>query len=77
MQQEWRDVEIKKPPNGHSVLVAVFDARPKVKMHFIHIAERLNNDYFDEHGNSLLGKERWVTHWMPLPDVPEVMPATF
>ena len=77
MNQEWRDVDIKKPPMGHSVLLAVFDARPKVKMHFIHIGERMNKDYFDGNGESLLGDHRFVTHWMPLPDLPDTIPATF
>lgn len=69
---EWIKIEHRNPPNGHYVLVALYDARPKVNMHFIHIAERLNEEWFDDcNGKTILGKDRYVTHWMPLPDKPE------
>jgi hypothetical protein len=70
--QGWINVEERLPPNSKYVLVAVYDAREKVCMHFIQIAERLNGDWFDGHnGDSILGKACRVTHWMPLPDKPE------
>lgn len=69
---EWIKISDRKPPNAVYVLVALYDARPKVKMHFIQIAERMNDDWLDGHdGESILRKDSFVTHWMPLPDKPE------
>jgi hypothetical protein len=68
---EWINVDKRLPPNACYVLVAKYDSREKVKMHFVQIAERLNNDWFDDKdGHSIIGKGSRVTHWMPLPDVP-------
>ena len=68
---EWIKIEDKKPPNGHYVIVALYDSRPKVEMYFIQNAERMNDEWFDGHnGDSILGKGRYVTHWMPKPDAP-------
>jgi Protein of unknown function (DUF551) len=69
---DWINIEDRKPPNGAYVLVAVYDFRPKIQMHFIQIAERLHEDWFDDKdGERILGKNQKVTHWMPLPDKPE------
>jgi hypothetical protein len=69
---EWIKISDKKPPNNHYVLVALYDSRPKVQMHFIQIAERMNDDWFSgDNGNSILGKGQTVTHWMTLPDTPK------
>ncbi len=68
---EWIKVSDRQPPNSVYVLVALYDSRPKVKMYFIQIAERINNGWYNaENGNYLLGKGQNVTHWMPLPDCP-------
>jgi len=68
---EWIKIDDRKPPNNKYVLVAFYDGRPKVQMHFIQIAERINEDWFDSHnGDPLLSKSQNVTHWMALPDVP-------
>jgi hypothetical protein len=68
----WIKISDRKPPNNKYVLVAFYDSRPKVQMHFIQIAERLNDDWFDDHnGEKLLGKGQRVTHWMALPDKPQ------
>ena len=70
---EWINIETRKPPNGVYVLVVTYDARPNVKMNFIQIAERFNNDWFEgKDGHSILGKGRSVTHWMPLPEHPKI-----
>ena len=68
---EWIKISDRKPPNGVYVLIANFDGRPKVEMHFISIAERLNDQWFDDkNGDVLNPKYGTVTHWMPLPDKP-------
>ena len=79
MSGEWIKISDQKPPNDCYVLVAVYDSRSNVKMHFIRIASRMNDNWFDDHDgdsilydeNSILYKDRFVTHWMPLPDKPE------
>jgi len=68
----WIDVEERKPPNDHYVLVAIFDYRPKVEMHFLQIASRMNDAWIDDKDGELINmKSRKITHWMPLPDKPE------
>jgi len=70
---QWIPVEERLPPNAIYVLVAVYDSRPNVKMHFIQIAERFNYQWMDDHnGEPALGKGQFVTHWMPLPDLPKM-----
>ena len=69
---EWIKIEERKPPNNVYVLIATYDGRPNVKMHFIQIACRLNDAWIDDHEGELLdSKYGVVTHWMPLPDKPE------
>lgn len=69
---EWINIEDRKPPNDLPVLVARFDHRPKVRMHFIEIASRMNDAWIDDHDCEILNpKYGYVTHWMPLPDKPE------
>ena len=73
MEMNWIRVDEKKPPQGTYVLVAVYDSRPKVHMYFRHIAERINENYFCAcDGETVLGKCRQVTHWMPIPDSPNI-----
>ena len=68
---KWISVKDRLPPNAVYVLVAKYDPRPKSEMHFILIAERINDGWFDgKNGDSILYKESYVTHWMPLPDKP-------
>lgn len=70
---KWISVEDKLPPNNSYVIVAKWDGRPKVEMYFIEIAERLNDQWFDDHNGELLNRKYGVvTHWMPLPDKPEI-----
>ncbi len=69
--QEWIDIEKKKPPNGVYVLVANYDPRPNVKMHFIEIAERLHTTWHNGYNGERIDEKSYVTHWMPLPDVPK------
>lgn len=72
MEQNWIKIEDRKPPNDIYVLVAIYDRRPKVKMHFIQIAGRINDEWEDyDRGELLDPKYGVVTHWMPLPDKPE------
>ncbi len=66
----WIDIEKRKPPNEKYVLVAIFDSREKVKMHFITISNRINDDWFDYNDDKISVKGLKITHWMPLPDVP-------
>ncbi len=69
---QWISIADKKPPNELYVLTAFYDGRPKVEMHFIRIACRMNDAWVDDHDGELL-HPKWgiVTHWMPLPDKPE------
>lgn len=69
---EWISTEERLPPNGVYVLVALYNGRPKIQMHFIMIAERMNEGWFDGHnGDSIIERGCWVSHWMPLPDKPK------
>ena len=66
----WINVTNRLPPQDCYVLVANFDNRPKVQMFFIHIAKRINKEWFDDYNEEKMGKCN-VTHWMPLPDAPD------
>ena len=67
----WRNVEIELPPNHTYVLIAKYDARPKVKMHFIYVGLRINEEWFaGDFEGKIDGKYGKVTHWMPLPEKP-------
>lgn len=69
---QWISVEDRKPPNDVYVLVAKYDGRSKVQMHFIMIASRMGIDWFDSHnGDRLDPKYGYITHWMPLPTAPK------
>jgi hypothetical protein len=71
-KMNWIKVSERLPPNNHYVLVIIYDDRPKVKMNFIQIAERMNDSWYDDYnGESILDKGRTVTHWMSLPDMPK------
>lgn len=68
---EWIKIEDRKPPNDFYVLIAKFDHRPKVRMHFISIASRFGDQWIDDHDGEVIDtKYGYVTHWMPLPDLP-------
>lgn len=68
---KWIKCSDRLPPQDHYVLVARYDGRPKVKMYFIQIASRLDNEWFeDKDGYKFDPKFGKVTHWMPLPEVP-------
>lgn len=72
MKMEWIKVSDRNPPNAVYVLVALYDSRTNVNMYFVQMAERMNEDWFSgDNGQSILGKGRSVTHWMPLPDNPK------
>lgn len=69
MENEWIDIEMRKPPNDAFVLITVFDLRPKVMMRHVRIAKRMNASWFDDHNEDKLNpKYGIITHWMPLPD---------
>ena len=69
----WINLEERKPPNGVYVLIAVYDYRPNVKLYHVTIGSRLNNQWEDAaNGEVIQMKYGIVTHWMPLPDCPEV-----
>jgi hypothetical protein len=71
---KWISVEDKLPPQVCRVLVAKWDGRKGVNMHFIFIASRLDSGWVDDlDGELIASKYGTVTHWMPLPDVPAVM----
>jgi hypothetical protein len=71
---EWISLSEKKPPQNTPVLVAKYDHRENVKMHFISLGYRIGTQWFYA-GNtgedeSLNDKYGFVTHWMILPDPP-------
>jgi len=69
---EWIKCEDRNPPNGVYVLVILYDSREKVNMSFISIAERHQNNFYDgNNGEQINIKGSYVTHWMPLPDLPK------
>jgi Protein of unknown function (DUF551) len=73
-ERKWISIEDRLPPQNVYVIVAKFDPRPKVEMHFILTAERMGDDWYDgKDGQKITGKGKYgrVTHWMPLPDKPE------
>ena len=71
MKNKWINIEERMPPQDTYVLVAYYDYRPKVKMHFIRIAKRFNTTWFDDHDEEELDiKYGYVTHWQLLPDKP-------
>lgn len=70
---EWIPIEERLPPQAAYVIVARFDSRARVKMHFVLIAERIGDQWFDgDDGREITSKGKYgrVTHWMPLPDPP-------
>lgn len=68
---EWISIEERKPPNDVYVLIARFDGRENVKMYFIQIAARMNDEWIDDYDHTIIKtKTGIVTHWMPLPEVP-------
>ena len=74
---EWIDVTAKNPPQGATVILAKYDAREKVKMHFIYMGFRIGKTYysdFDSKGDAteICSKHGYVTHWMPIPDPPSM-----
>lgn len=69
--QGWINVEKRNPPNDCSVLMAIYDSRPKVNMFFLAIGYRINNLWFYGHDGETI-KIGMVTHWMQLPDKPKV-----
>ncbi len=74
MINEWIKIEEQLPPNNIYVIIAYFDARPNVRMYFIEIASRMNNQWVDDHNAEVLNiKHGKITHWMPLPDAPEIL----
>lgn len=75
MKMEWINVKDRLPPNDCYVLVALHHCHKKSGMetYFIHIALRMNQEWFDDHnGENVEYKDRTITHWMPLPDKPGV-----
>lgn len=71
----WIEIEQRKPPQNTRVLIAVYDGREKVKMHFIDFGFRLGKAWFREcsckgEDIEVCSKYGYVTHWMPLPDMP-------
>lgn len=73
---EWISVEERKPPNDHYVLVAKYykhKKHPIGSMYFIQISSRMNDAWIDDHNGEIIKPtEGIITHWMPLPDVPEI-----
>lgn len=70
----WIKIEDRKPPNDVYVIVASFYGRKNVKMYSIKIACRMNTQWVDDHNQEVLDpKYGIITHWMPLPDQPEIL----
>jgi hypothetical protein len=68
---EWISVDDQLPGQVIRVLVAKWDGRKNVKMHFVFIASRYGSDWMHDEDDSVMNpKYGRVTHWMPLPEVP-------
>lgn len=65
---EWISVEDRMPCNCLTVLVAIC---PKMSMDMIETAYILNGEW-DVIGQSGNAKD-FITHWMPLPELPEAL----
>ena len=71
---KWIETEKRLPPNDTAVIVAVWDGRPSVNLYFIAIMNRMNKRWFyDDSGDEVEPKDGIVTHWMPLPDDPNMV----
>lgn len=71
---EWISIEERLPSQNVYVIVAKFDHRPKVRMYFVDIAERIRDQWFDgKDGKEITGNWKYgkITHWMPIPDPPK------
>lgn len=71
---KWIPLKERLPPQDVCVLVAVYDTRKNVKMYFIRMAFRIGRMWCEPNdGEEMKMKNEIITHWMPLPDAPDVM----
>ncbi len=70
---KWIDVEKRLPVDEVYVLVAVWYRRPEGNYYSTYIRSIVNKIWYDDYNGDPLDSEyAKVTHWMPLPDEPEV-----
>ena len=66
---KWTSVEDKFPEDGQLVIATGFDwGCSKNKRHFI-VCKYFQRDWLGDEGEEY----KYVTHWMPLPEPPEVI----
>jgi len=67
---EWISVNDHMPPQSTNVFVAQYHL--KAEWYHISLCYRLKDQWFDTETDSEIdGKHSILTHWMPVPDVPE------
>jgi hypothetical protein len=71
---KWIPIEERLPPQDVVVIISEYDSRKNMEMYFVDTAYRLGEQWFETtHGEELKQKGSRVTHWMPLPDAPDVV----
>ena len=71
----WINIEEKNPLQSARVIIAVYNPKPNIKMHFIDFGYRLGKVWFRQccckgEDSEVCTKDGYVTHWMPLPEDP-------
>jgi len=77
-RMKWISTNERLPPPDVAVIIATYDSRKKVEMYFVDTAYRIGKQWFETtHGEEQTKKGTRVTHWMPLPDAPDVIVGVF
>lgn len=68
---KWIPVADQEPPEHENVLGAVYTVTERGPCHYVEIVARIGHSW-DIHGN-FDWAPKWdeVTHWMPLPELPD------
>lgn len=73
----WIDMQERIPPQDVFVLIVLVHYHKKSDYVFTHvnIAKRMNGNWYfcDKDENQIDAVEYRITHWMPMPDIPELM----
>lgn len=64
---EWISIEERLPPPDAYILISKYDKRKTIKMPFLSIGYRIEEEWFEKNGKKVDQKDGNITHWMPLP----------